>query len=69
LWKESFGVGKENNKKACSEGKYYQASYNVCVVCGVFLFKVDVLKVFRVRERDCNMIDQSLGIFSFNLDV
>ena len=38
-------------------------------VCGVFLFKVDVLKVFRVRERDCNMIDQSLVIFSFNLDV
>lgn len=31
-----------------------------------FLFNVDVLKVFRVRERDCNTIDQSLGIFSFN---
>lgn len=30
-----------------------------------FLFNVDVLKVFRVRERDCNTIDQSLGIFSF----
>lgn len=26
-------------------------------------------KVFRVREKDDNIIDQSLGIFSFNLDL
>lgn len=61
--KESYGVGKENKKKTYSEGKYYQAPYDVYMVCEIFVYDGGS-KVFRVGESDCSMIDRSLGFFS-----
>lgn len=71
LWKEGIirsRETKQNKTKPARKENITKLHTMFMWYVGV-LFKVDILKVFRIRERDCNRIDQSLGIFSFNLDL